>query len=66
MAGSLSGEHRLEVDKPRPFKPDEEKKHGGKVHRMDGGSCSKSKLGRKRGGHVKKSLTAQTTPPTEV
>ena len=53
MAGSLSGEHRLEVDKPRPFKPDEEKKHGGKVHRMDGGSC-KSKLGRKRGGHVKK------------
>lgn len=53
MAGALSGVHRLHVDKPHAFKPDEEKKHGGKVHRMDGGSC-KSKLARKRGGHVKK------------
>jgi hypothetical protein len=50
MAGSLTGIHRLEVDKPHPFKPDEEKKHGGKVH----GHAHHHKLGRKRGGSVKK------------
>ena len=50
MAGALTGVHRLEVDKPHPFKPDEEKKHGGKVH----GHAHHHKLGRKRGGSVKK------------
>jgi len=50
MAGSLSGVHRKQVDKPHPFKPDEEKKHGGKIH----GKHEHHKLGRKRGGHVKK------------
>ena len=50
MAGALTGVHRLEVDKPHPFKPDEEKKHGGKIH----GHEHHSKLGRKRGGSVKK------------
>ena len=44
-AGAGSGVHRLEVDKPHPFKPDEERKCGGPV------ACGKpSKLGRKRGG----------------
>jgi len=38
------------VAKPHPFKPDEEKKHGGKIH----GKHEHHKLGRKRGGHVKK------------
>ena len=46
-AGAGSGIHRLKVDKPSPFKPDEERKHGGKIE--DGKS---SKLGRKRGGSV--------------
>ena len=50
MAGALSGVHRLQVDKPHAFKPDEEKKHGGKVH----GEAHHHKLGRKRGGSVKK------------
>ena len=50
MAGALTGVHRLEVDKPHPFKPDEEKKHGGKIHGHD----HHHKLGRKRGGSVKK------------
>jgi hypothetical protein len=45
-AGALSGVHRLEVDKPRPFKPEEERKHGGHI----GGKGEHSKLGRKRGG----------------
>ena len=59
LAGAGSGIHRLEVDKPRPFKHDEELKHGGRAHRKDGGRCcpekvdhgeGPSKLGRKRGG----------------
>jgi hypothetical protein len=45
-AGALSGVHRLEVDKPHPFKPEEERKHGGHI----GGKGEHSKLGRKRGG----------------
>jgi hypothetical protein len=71
-AGALSGVHRLEVDKPHPFKPEEERKHGGHI----GGKGEHSKLGRKRGGTVKKkrddggnvtvaSKTAQGKPPSE-
>jgi hypothetical protein len=47
-AGAGSGVHRLEVGKPLPFKPEEERKHGGKVE----GEKSHHKLGRKRGGSV--------------
>ena len=55
MAGALSGVHRKDVaEHPSkgvyPFKPDEEKKHGGKIH----GHAHHHKLGRKRGGSVKK------------
>ena len=48
LAGAGSGVHRLEADKPLPFKPDEERKHGGKIE----GGTKHHKLGRKRGGAV--------------
>ena len=65
LAGAGSGVHRLEADKPLPFKPDEERKRGGSI-----ASGKSAKLGRKRGGSVKKkrddggSVTsvAKTTP----
>jgi hypothetical protein len=37
-AGAGSGVHRLKVDKPRPFKPEEQRNCGGKIKRAKGGS----------------------------
>ena len=60
-AGAGSGVHREEASKPLPFKADEERKCGGKVHRKSGGSVLPEKvdggegpnrLGRKRGGAI--------------
>jgi hypothetical protein len=74
LAGAGSGVHRLEVDKPHPFKPDEELKHGGRAKRAHGGGCTKemdgstchSKLGRKRGGacHAKGGHVGQDGKPS--
>ena len=67
MAGALSGVHRKDVaEHPSkgilPFKPDEEKKHGGKIH----GHAHHSKLGRKRGGacHAKGGHVGQDGKPS--
>ncbi len=46
LAGAESGVHRLKVAAPRSFEPEEDRKRGGKIHRMDGGACGK--LSRKR------------------
>ena len=61
-AGAGSGVHRLEVDKPLPFKPDEERKHGGKIE----GGAKHHKLGRKRGGacHAKGGHVGQDGKPS--
>ena len=56
-AGAGSGIHRLQVDKPRPFKPDEERKFGGKI--AEGKS---HKLGRKRGGSATHGNGTDATP----
>ena len=66
LAGAGSGVHRLEAGKPLPFKPEEERKHGGKLTQPakgEGkieGKSSDHKLGRKRGGSIHKTRATGT------